>query len=122
MSGDLISPVGPVALMPGLQPVSLGPLTLEPRAASRPLRDADPAAVREAAQQLESYFLNMLLAELREPGLFGDEEDGYFAPSREERFFQQQLDQALGDELARTGQLGLADIIVQQLLPPEPGP
>lgn len=132
MADDLLS-----ALAPGVVPPVLR--DLHPAAARRPRagatdlslglgvtpaglvgRDADPETVRGAAQLLESYFLTLLIEEMRGPYLFDEDEDGLFAPSREELLFTQQLDQVLGEELARTGQLGLADLIVRQLLPEAP--
>jgi len=79
-------------------------------------KDDDPEEVRKAATLLESHFLTMLLRELRTP-LFDTERDEYFAPSRAEETFTSQLDEALGDSLAERRDLGLADLIIRQLLP-----
>lgn len=89
-------------------------------AAAAGSRDRDPAEVRKAAQMLEGHFITMLLDELRTPLLTEEDDEGYFVPSREEQLFTKQLDVALGEELAKAGQLGLADIIVKQLLPDTP--
>ena len=77
----------------------------------------DPETVREAGRMLESFFLTMLLKQMRSTvTALRDDDEGYFAPPRAEEIFTQQLDQVLGDELARANQLGLADVIVRQLL------
>lgn len=81
--------------------------------------DSDPAAVRKAATLLESHFLTMLLQEMRTPMLDDEAKEGYFTRSREERLFTRHLDLALGDLLAERGPLGLAELIVRQLLPAE---
>lgn len=115
--GSTLLEAGAAALHPAAQ------LGLEPGSdAVRALQTGeDPAKVRAAAQLVESYFLTMLLQAMRTPILdTDDDEEALFAPSREERLYTQQLDQALGDELARAGQLGLAELIVQQLLPEDP--
>ncbi len=117
MYADLASTLAPGLHSTRLQDLAPPPAALALRAGGLQDRPADPEAVREAAQQLESFFLTMLLQEMREPHLFDEDEEGLFVQSREERMFLQQLDQALGDELARTGQLGLAEVILRQLQP-----
>lgn len=88
---------------------------------ARASRDSDPAAVREAATMLEGHFLTMLLGQMRESMVLNDEdEEGWFHRSRAEEMFTDQLDEALGEELAQRHQVGIADLIVRQLLPPEP--
>ena len=134
MSVDLVSVLAPRLMERGLPGLSAPPPVLPllgmgadalrpgagPPTTSAAGTDTDPVDVLNAARQLEGFFLTMLLQEMRAPHLFDEDDDGLFVQSREERIFLQQLDQALGDELARTGQLGLADVIVQQLLPAEP--
>ncbi len=129
--GPLVPPAAAYVLADralGAQPLSLAGLGLDalaPRPETllqgRPSADEDPEAVAEAARAIEGYFLTMLLREMRySPLRLHDDEDGYFAASRAEEMFTRQLDQVLSEEAAVSGQLGLADIIVRQLLPEAP--
>jgi flagellar protein FlgJ len=76
-----------------------------------PNADTDPERLRGAARELEAYFLNVLITEMRKtipttPLLHG---------GKAEEIFQGFLDEELSQELARTGQLGLADYIYESL-------
>jgi flagellar protein FlgJ len=66
-------------------------------------------ALKEAAQQFESVFLNMMLKSMRE----ATPQDGMFE-SEQTRMFTGMLDQQLAQNMASKG-VGLADIMVQQL-------
>ncbi len=73
--------------------------------------DPEPAQLREAAGELEAYFLHVLIREMRKtippnPILNG---------GKAEEIFQDFLDEEISIELAKSGQLGLADLIYKNL-------
>jgi flagellar protein FlgJ len=77
-------------------------------------RDAkvqDPAALREAARQFESVFTRMLLKSMREASS-GDE----LFDSQESQFYRDMFDDQLAVELSNGRGLGLADMMVAQLM------
>lgn len=76
-----------------------------------PDADSDPKRVRAAAQELEAYFLHMLIKEMRKtippnPILYG---------GKAEEIFQDFLDEEMARELSVSSQLGLADSIYNSL-------
>lgn len=80
----------------------------------RAARAGDATAAREAAQQFEALFVNMMIKQMREAaptdgGLFGGE--GM-------KLYESMHDQQLSLAMARRGGIGLADAIERQLLPP----
>jgi peptidoglycan hydrolase FlgJ len=98
-------------------------------ASSTPLTPAQQAALNKlhtAAQQLEGIFVDMLFKEMRasEPktSIFGK-------VSESDKTWEEMLDQARADQLAKTGSLGIAKMIEAQLrnsvlasAGPAPGP
>jgi flagellar protein FlgJ len=77
-------------------------------------RDAkvqDPAALREAARQFESVFTRMLLKSMRE----ASGGDALF-DSQESQFYRDMFDDQLAVELSNGRGLGLADMMVAQLM------
>lgn len=72
-------------------------------------RQSPDQALKAAAQQFESVFLNMMLKSMRE----ATPQDGMF-DSEQTRMFTGMLDQQLAQNMASRG-VGLADIMVQQL-------
>jgi flagellar protein FlgJ len=66
-------------------------------------------ALKAAAQQFESLFLNMMLKSMRE----ATPQDGMF-DSEQTRMYTGMLDQQLSQSMASRG-IGLADIMVKQL-------
>ncbi len=78
--------------------------------------DGERAALRQAAEQFESIFTQMLLKSMRKANeAFEDENNPFNASSV--KYFQDMHDQQLSSELSKNGSLGLADLIVQQLSP-----
>jgi flagellar protein FlgJ len=74
-------------------------------------RQDDPAAIRAAARQFESLFTHMLLKTMREASLaegLGD--------SEQTRFYQDMYDQQLAVAMSQGRGLGLADLLVEQLM------
>lgn len=79
----------------------------------RSARAGDAGAAREAAQQFEALFVNMMIKQMREAmptsgGLFGG--DGM-------KLYESMHDQQLSLAMARRGGIGLAESIERQLLP-----
>lgn len=76
------------------------------QAASR----GDKASLRAAAQQFESYFLQLMLRAMRQTVA----QDGLF-DSEETRMFSDMFDQQVAQNIAKGRGLGLADMLVSQL-------
>jgi flagellar protein FlgJ len=74
----------------------------------------EESALREAAQQFESIFLQMMLKSMRKAEDAFSDEDSPFN-SKQVKFYREMYDQQLAVNLSSTGSLGLADIIVKQL-------
>ncbi|MDP4535883.1 flagellar assembly peptidoglycan hydrolase FlgJ [Alkalimonas collagenimarina] len=72
--------------------------------------------LRQAAEQFEAIFMNMLLSSMRKANEAFKDEDG-FMHSETTKFYEDMYDNQLASDLSRSGSLGLADIIVQQLSP-----
>lgn len=73
-------------------------------------RQSPDQALKAAAQQFESVFLNMMLKSMRE----ATPQDGLF-DSEQTKMFTGMLDQQLAQSMASGRGVGLADIMVQQL-------
>ena len=71
----------------------------------------DPQAIREAARQFESLFTDMMLKAMREAKLG----DG-LGDSEESKLYQDMYDQQLALQMSQGKGLGLADLLVQQLM------
>ncbi|MBV1788861.1 flagellar assembly peptidoglycan hydrolase FlgJ [Marinobacterium sp. D7] len=71
------------------------------------------AALRNAAEQFEQVFMNMMLKSMRQATESFAEDNPF--NSSDVQFFQGMLDQQLTLELSQSKGLGLADIIVRQL-------
>lgn len=84
-------------------------LTNAQRAIDRAASDSDEA-LRAAAQQFEALFVQMLLKSVREAGLQGS------LPMMAERSgpFQQMYEREMSGEIAKSGQIGIAELIVEQ--------
>jgi flagellar protein FlgJ len=85
-------------------PASLGALKREAAAQS-------PQALRETARQFESLFTSMMLKSMREASM-GNELFG----SEQQDFYQEMFDTQLASQLAGGKGLGLADVLVRQLM------
>ena len=75
-----------------------------------PLTDA-PARRRIALQEMEQHFARLIMREMRST----IPEGGIFPKSAQQRHFEEMLDEALSVEMARSGQLGLARMLEEQL-------
>lgn len=72
-------------------------------------KQASPEALKQAAQQFEAVFMNMLMKSMRE----ATPQDGMFE-SEQTRMYTSMLDQQLTQRMAGRG-IGLADVMVRQL-------
>lgn len=72
-------------------------------------RQSSPEALKQAAQQFEAVFMNMLMKSMRE----ASPQDGMF-DSEQTRMYTSMLDQQLTQRMASRG-IGLADVMVRQL-------
>lgn len=73
----------------------------------------DKEALRAAAKQFESVFMKMLLSSMRQASEVLEADSPF--NSQSSKFYRDMHDQQLSMNLAETGSLGLADLIVQQL-------
>ena len=87
-----------------LNPKSLDSLRLQAK------QDNGKESVRAAAQQFESYFLQMMLRTMRQTL----SQDGPF-DSQETRMFSEMFDQQVAQSISQSKGLGLADMLVQQM-------
>jgi flagellar protein FlgJ len=70
-----------------------------------------PAALRETAKQFESLFTTMMLKSMRE----ATPEDSLFGSDQQD-FYQDMFDQQLSQQLSKGKGLGLADVLMRQLM------
>ena len=75
-----------------------------------------PEAAREVAQQFEALFIQMMIKEMRSASI----SSGLF-DSHQMDTYQAMHDQQLALDMARSGGLGLADVMVEQMTPRPPG-
>ena len=80
-------------------------------ALKREARAQDPAALRETARQFESVFTRMLLQSMRQ----ASQGDSLF-DSQQSGFYRDMFDDQLAIELSRGKGLGLAEMMVEQLM------
>jgi flagellar protein FlgJ len=76
-----------------------------------PGADADPVRLKEAAQEIEKYFIQVLMREMRKM----TPPDPLMGGGKAEEIFRDFLDEEIAGEMARSGQLGLADLIFDNL-------
>jgi flagellar protein FlgJ len=77
----------------------------------RAARAQDPAAVRETARQFESIFIRMMLQSMRDAG----GQDELFS-SQEGNTYRSMFDDQIALDMSRGKGIGLADLLVQQLM------
>lgn len=77
-------------------------------------KSGDKNALREAAGQFEAIFVQMMLKSMRKAQDALADENSPFN-SHQVKFYRDMHDQQLATDLASTGAIGLADVIVQQL-------
>ena len=77
------------------------------------LSSQDDAKLKAACKDMEAVFLNLLLAQMRK----SIPEDGLLGKSSQEDIMQSMLDSEMTKNMAKTGGLGLADMLYRQLAP-----
>lgn len=92
------------------EPLALNPQGLNNLKFKASQDASDKASMRAAAQQFESYFLQLMLKSMRQTL----SQDGLF-DSRETRMFTEMFDQQVAQNMSQTRGVGLADMIVQQI-------
>ncbi|MFS1702339.1 flagellar assembly peptidoglycan hydrolase FlgJ [Alteromonas sp. AMM-1] len=80
----------------------------------------DKDALKEAAQQFEAIFVQMMLKSMRKAQDAMADEDSPFN-SEQMKFYRDMHDQQMAADMASGGGMGLAKLIVQQLGQPEKG-
>ncbi len=76
----------------------------------------DQKALRQAAEHFESVFMNMLLKSMRQAEDVLSDENSPFN-SQSTKFYRDMSDNQLSMDLSKSGSLGLADLIVEQMSP-----
>lgn len=91
-------------------------LSLEAARAARPDTPAGghdtPAGARDAAEQVEGFFITMMI----EAMFAGVETDGMFGGGHGEKVFRSLMFDEYGKAVARSGTLGLADSVLREIL------
>lgn len=72
----------------------------------------DPAKVREAAEEVEAFFLGLMLESM----FAGIKTDVPFGGGHGEQVFRSLLLQEYGKSIAKTGTLGIADAVQREIL------
>lgn len=72
------------------------------------------AALAQTAEQFESLFIHMMLKSMRNTTMGGG-----FMDSEHSRFYQEMFDQQIAVDLAKKRQVGIADMLIQQLGGPQ---
>jgi flagellar protein FlgJ len=72
----------------------------------------DRAAIRNAAEMFESYFLQIMFREMRRTTL---NENSFIPKSHAEKVFTEMMDEQVSKDAAAAGGIGLADMIYRQM-------
>lgn len=94
-------------------PVNSGDIYTDVSSLRNLKRDAaqgSPEALKKTAEQFEALFLQMMLKSMRQ----SSSGEGMFE-SDQTRFYQQMFDQQIAIDMAKKRQLGIADLLVNQL-------
>ena len=76
----------------------------------------DREKLKEIATKFESMFFGMLFKDMRSNAMT-EQEDPFFGQSHSQKMYQSMLDQEYADILGKSGSMGLAKTIVDQLMP-----
>ncbi len=74
-----------------------------------------PAAIKAAAKEFESFFMNMMLKSMRQASEVIGEDSMFSSP--QEKMFIGMLDEQMSVELSQKGSLGIAELITRNLTP-----
>lgn len=89
-------------------------VTAEPdiAGAARRLQAAPPAEMKKAAEQFEAVFLTQFVGSMFE----GMKSDGLFGGGQGEKMWQGFLTQHIADAFAQRGGIGIADMVLEQMI------
>lgn len=68
--------------------------------------------LREACESFESYFIQTMFREMRKTSF---DENGFIAKSQAEKMFTDMMDEETAKTAAKTGGIGLADMMYKQM-------
>ena len=74
--------------------------------------EQDRAAIRAAAEEFESFFIQMMFREMRNTTL---NENSFIPRSNAEQIFTDMLDEEVARQSASSGGIGIADMIYRQM-------
>ena len=74
----------------------------------------EASAIKKASQEFEALFLNMMLKSMRQSGELLNQDS--MMGSQQEKMFISMMDEQLSVDLSHKGVLGIADLMVKQLL------
>ena len=102
-------------------PAATGPADAPPAEAPATARAADAAGdesperkkLKEATASFEAFFVSYLMKQMRKT--VG--EGGFMAPSQGEKIFRDLMDDETARQMSTTGQMGIADLLYQELAP-----
>jgi flagellar protein FlgJ len=80
-------------------------------------RRQSPEAIREAAQQFEAVFVQMMLKSMRAAGA----SEGGILDNDQSRLYHELFDQQIALDMARQGRLGIAELVARQMGAEEAG-
>jgi Rod binding domain-containing protein len=78
------------------------------------------ARLKKATQDFEAVFIGMMLKQMRKT-MAG--ENPLFSKNSEAKYYQEMMDDAVAQQMSRTGQFGLGEMLykkVEKTLPPDP--
>ena len=105
-----ISPLGMSGVQESLRNDTAKAESFE-RALNTAVENREDAEIMRAAREFESYFLQMMLKEMRKTV----PRDGLFPKSRAEEIFEGMLDEETAKNAADAGGIGLAQLIYDQM-------
>jgi flagellar protein FlgJ len=89
----------------------MNPISAAASAAKAPVTKAEERRLREAAREIEAVFVQQLLKAMRQASPRGGVLSG-----TGQRVYQDMMDEQLGRAMAKGGGLGLADMLVRDVL------
>lgn len=83
---------------------------------NKPAIDPRQAKSVEAARKTAVEFEAMFLTQMVEQMFSGIKTDGYFGGGQGEKMFRSMLSQEYGQEMAKSGGIGIADMVQKEIL------
>lgn len=76
------------------------------------IENKEEEKLKQACVEFESYFINMMFKSMRNTIISSD---GILKKSNAEKIFQEMLDEEMSKDVAKSGGIGLADMIYKEL-------